>query len=59
MKAEHLTRNDLSLLAYVRFHAKRMQEIKQRKDEYARELEDVLQAYARGEDLILWKLSRD
>ncbi len=59
MKAEHLTRNDLSLLAYVRFHAKRMQEIKQRKDEYARELEDVLQAYARGEDLILWKLSRE
>lgn len=59
MKAEHLTRNDLSLLAYVRFHAKRMQEIKQRKDEYARELEDVLQAYARGDDLILWKLSRD
>ncbi|OYR11195.1 hypothetical protein CEV32_1493 [Brucella rhizosphaerae] len=59
MKAEHLTRNDLSLLAYVRFHAKRMQEIKQRQDEYARELEDVLQAYARGEDLILWKLSRE
>ncbi len=59
MKAEHLTRNDLSLLAYVRFHAKRMQEIKKRKDEYARELEDVLQAYARGEDLILWKLSRE
>jgi len=59
MKAEHLTRNDLSLLVYMKFHAKRMQEIELLEEECTAELNELLQAYARGEDLILWKLSRE